>query len=180
MIFEKVASQKSSYFQDIWSEYESTFPPDERRDLDAQLALFQSRHYSLFAILENNVRIGFLSAWKFDGFDFIEHFALREEKRGQGLGTKVIESYLKEAKKVILEVEKPETETQKRRIQFYEKLGFKLNPHDYVQPPYSKDKKPLHLFLMSFPEKLSETDFKKIRIALYKIVYGLQNWDGFL
>jgi hypothetical protein len=49
-----------------------------------------------------------------------------------------------------------------------------------VQPPYSKDKKPLHLFLMSYPEALAEDDFKNVRLVLYKSVYGLQSWDEFL
>ena len=59
-------------------------------------------------------------------------------------------------------------------IKFYEQLGFKLNHFDYIQPSYGKDKKPVPLRLMSYPEMILKTEFYSIRNKLHTIVYGLE------
>ena len=58
-------------------------------------------------------------------------------------------------KPVIIEVEPPANRTAKRRIAFYEKLGLKLFPCDYVQPAYDPDKATVPLYLM---EAAAHTD----------------------
>lgn len=46
-----------------------------------------------------------------------------------------MEEYIRQSgKPVLLEVEPPLGEMEQRRIGFYERLGFHLNPYAYVQP----------------------------------------------
>jgi hypothetical protein len=57
---------------------------------------------------------------------------------------------------MLLEVEPGEDEISRRRILFYERLGMKLCPFDYKQPPYRKNEKPFPMLIMSFPHELSK------------------------
>ncbi|MDD5340622.1 MAG: GNAT family N-acetyltransferase [Candidatus ainarchaeum sp.] len=166
----------SEHFRGVWELYESAFPPDERRDLGRQNALFKRPEYLLFAALdEKNTVAGFLSLWEFGGFVFMEHLAVQGHMRGKGFGTEIIKAYMSGCKKnVVLEVERPGTEIQKRRIAFYERLGFKLNHHDYIQPPYGPGKNPVPMRLMSYPGTISEKEFPLLRKDIHLVVYGLK------
>ena len=86
-----------------------------------------------------------------------------------------MKQYITQAKeKIVLEIERPKTREQKRRIKFFEGLGFKLLPYDYLQPSYGRVKRPVSLFIMTFPEKIREAEFLEIREQVHKVVYGLK------
>lgn len=75
---------------------------------------------------------------------------------------------------IVVEVERPNTDITQRRIEFYKKVGFKLNKYDYIQPPYGVGKNPVPMFLMTFPNKIKESEFILIRKKLHSDVYGLK------
>ncbi|MMZ64037.1 hypothetical protein D1872_263320 [compost metagenome] len=75
---------------------------------------------------------------------------------------------------IILEVEPPEEEMARRRIGFYERLGFCLNAFDYVQPPLRQNAEELKLLIMSYPSPLTLQQFKDYRPILYREVYGVE------
>src|SRR5512135_774110 len=131
-----VDDPSSIWFGEVWRIYESSFPPDERRSLERQLPLFQNKRYSLLAAVEGGRVLGFISAWELEGFSFIEHIAISEAERGRGAGTWIMKEFLSGRMMAILEVEPPRVPLQKRRVAFYERLGFRLNGQDYIQPPY--------------------------------------------
>jgi ribosomal protein S18 acetylase RimI-like enzyme len=166
----------SPFFHDLWALYESAFPSDERRDLERQKALFKRPEYRLFAALAGKDEpVGLLSLWEFEGFVFMEHLAVKEKLRGKGVGTAIIGLYMSSCRKnVILEVEKPGTEVQKKRVAFYERLGFKRNAHSYTQPSYGPGKKPVSMLLMSYPGTISEKEYPMLRKDIHTIVYGLK------
>ena len=73
---------------------------------------------------------------------------------------------------VILEAEPPElNETARRRVAFYERLGFNLNPHEYYQPPYKPVGRPVRLVIMSAPKALTDEEFFRARTVLYRDAY---------
>ena len=111
--------------------YNESFPPDERRELKDFLAS--------------------LSYWTFEGYTYIEHFAVVPEHRGKRIGALMLNHLFKEVSpNVLIEVEKPEGEEQKRRIKFYERNGFRVREEfDYTQPAYSSDKSPVEMLLMT-------------------------------
>jgi ribosomal protein S18 acetylase RimI-like enzyme len=167
----------SRLFPAFWELYESAFPPDERRDAKRQEALFKRPEYRLFAAFDEKSRglSGFLSLWEFAGFVFMEHLAVQAPLRGKGMGAEILRRYMSGcSKSVVLEVERPESEIQKRRVAFYERLGFRLNRHDYVQPPYGPGKRPVPMLLMSYPRAISEKEFPLLREHIHLIVYGLK------
>ncbi len=63
-------------------------------------------------------------------------------------------------KPVILESEHGVTDIQKRRLGFYERLGFKINDYDYIQPSYHGGEG-VPLKILSYPALLSKTEFEE-------------------
>lgn len=177
MPLEKIVDTSSVWFNDVWRIYESSFPADERRDLQGQIDVLRNPQYTLFAFCAGRDVQGLLAVWDFDAFSFIEHFAVREELRSKWIGTSILQSYLSKTsrtgRKIVLETEMPEaSEIAQRRVRFYERLGFVLNRHNYIQPAYSAEKKPVPLFLMSYPTAINEAEFIEIRRMLHTTVYN--------
>jgi GNAT superfamily N-acetyltransferase len=174
MRLERIIDPGSAAFQQIWKIYESSFPIDERRTLDQQKHLFANSLYSLLAAYASDTSpTGFISSWKVADFHFIEHMAIREIERKKGAGTRMLHAFMSGKRKIILEAENPESGEQKLRIRFYQNAGFRLNNYDYLQPPYGLDKKPVHLLLLSHPDKLDALEFYNVRNLLHRTVYGL-------
>lgn len=174
MEFIKLENSYSQEFKEAWRVYESSFPSDERRALGLQKELFKNKLYNFFIVLKDKVLVAIIADWDFEDFLFVEHIAVKKIFRGKGIGTELFKEYIsKNKRKIVLEVEKPETEIAAKRIKFYEKMGFKLNNFGYIQPPYGKDKNPVPLFLMTYPEKINESEFSSIRVKLHSVVYGL-------
>lgn len=129
--------------------YEQSFPPEERRDWCALPV--DNPAFKLWAIVDDDideepVEVGLVTVWEFDGFSYVEHFAVQPGLRGAGVGSWVL-SQLREP--VILEVEPAgSTPEAERRIRFYERNGFRVLDVPYVQPPYSPELSELELKLM--------------------------------
>ena len=77
-------------------------------------------------------------------------------------------------KPAVLEVEKPDDELSQRRIRFYQRLGFVLSPRPYTQPPYSPDRHPLELRLMSYGEIDLDQTFDLVVTRIHNRVYGVE------
>lgn len=175
MEFKKLNNPDSAEFKEAWGIYESSLPPDERRPLSRQLKILDNRKYAFFAVYEKRQIIGILATWKFDNFILIEHLAVKKGLRGRGLGMQLMKEFMsKNHGRFILETERPRTRIAKKRIRFYEKLGFILNRHEYVQPAYGKGKRPIRMILMSYPNRISGKEFPEIRKDIHMMVYGLE------
>lgn len=136
--------------------YNESFPPDERRELKDEEHLtnfikMKGGKFNAFAAKDGDLFLAFLSYWTFEGYTYIEHFAVVPEHRGKRIGALMLNHLFKEVSpNVLIEVEKPEGEEQKRRIKFYERNGFCVREEfDYTQPAYSSDKSPVEMLLMT-------------------------------
>lgn len=162
-------------FNEVWKIYESAFPEDERRSLQQQQKILNNCLYNFTPIYNNGSLVGFVAFWLLKDFIFIEHLAIDKNLRGKGYGAQITKNIIsKYDKKIILEVEKPNTNQAKRRIDFYEKLGFCLNKYDYTQPAYNPNKKAVPLYLMSYPKKISKKEFTKVNTILYEKIYSTE------
>ncbi|MGF3141238.1 GNAT family N-acetyltransferase [Facklamia sp. P13064] len=160
-------------FTAIWNIYESSFPEDEKRSLNLQLEILKNPNYQMKALEDDGRVVGFISFWDIGEYVFIEHFAIDDSFRGRNYGSKFLNTFLNEAdKKIVLEVEKPEDNITKRRINFYQRLDFKLNAYDYTQPPLEEGKNAIPLLLMTYPEAMDQEQFNKVKEALYRVVYA--------
>ena len=121
--------------------------------------------------------LGFLTYWTFEGFIYIEHFAVNPEFRGKRIGTDMLCHLFKTVgENVLIEVEKPETDEARRRIAFYERNGFRLRTDiNYVQPPYSAGQTGLEMMLMTHGDvKLHDTrDLREMLTEVYNVNHGL-------
>ncbi len=161
-------------FDSIFSIIEESFPADEYRDYDDHKRLFDRSAFTIYVIPDDEEQSikAFITLWEFDDFAYIEHFAVSQKYRNQGLGGELLNYLAKNLNgTVCLEVEPPVTETAKRRIGFYERNGFTLNEYPYIQPAFSKDKKPVELMIMTSNGKVSKEEFELIKSTLYKEVY---------
>ncbi len=154
--------------------YESSFPTDERRMFDTVIKLTATEpDFSLYAIMHDDEPVGLFSSWNMGQFMFIEHFAVSQQYRGWGIGQQVLESWLAgQSLPVVLEVERPEDEMSRRRIAFYERIGLRHWPVDYVQPAYAIDKNPVPMHLMTQGNIDLDEMLDEVRRQLYQKVYA--------
>ena len=129
--------------------------------------------FNIHQIFDDQKIIGLITIWNLLNFTFIEHFAIEKSFQGKGVGSQVIRQIIEgKSSKVILEVEEPTDKPTRRRITFYERLGFSVCESIYYQPPYSMGKSKVKMVLMSFPDKITSLEFIEIKTQLYREVYG--------
>lgn len=166
---------KKNEFTNIYKIMEEAFPKAEIRSYHKSLSLLDHSKYRIFTIknCKDNIN-AFIADWQFKHFRFVEHFAVAKNSRGLGLGSKTMKKYLAlEDKPVFLEVEDLKTVEAKRRISFYENLGFILNDFGYIQPPLQKTDKKIPLSIMSYPKPISKKQFPQIKEKVFSSVYNL-------
>lgn len=157
---------------DLWQIYTEAFPECERRNFKQQQEVLKNPNYQVKPVYKDNALVGFYAYWNLDSFIFLEHFAINRKYRGRGYGSRVIKGLTKKtSRRIILEVERPETPSAEKRIRFYQRMGFKLHPYRYHQPPYQPKQPVVPLLLMSYPTELGPTDFIQVTRKLYQEVY---------
>jgi ribosomal protein S18 acetylase RimI-like enzyme len=162
-------------FEVIWDIFVKSFSEDERRVKKKQYALLQNPLYHLETYELEGLTVAYIAYWDFGDFLYVEHLAAEPEMRGQGIGGKMLKDLINQTGKLtVLESEKPEDRISKRRIGFYERLGFKVNSYEYFQPSYGDGKEELALFFLSSPRLLLAEEFENIRRTIYSNVYNKQ------
>jgi len=158
----------------IENTYNTSFPETERRAFSLVRGLLKENSlFSMNALQRDGQYAGFITAWQLDGFTYVEHFAIDESARNGGIGGKAMKQFMDLCEKpIVLEVEIPVDEMSKRRIGFYERLGFVLDDHEYHQPPYRNGESWLEMRLMSFGQLELDSSFEKVKDRIYKHVYN--------
>lgn len=148
------------------------FPPEERRSMDEVRRVLCGELLEMLTLEEGGNILGLLQVWNLEEMVFLEHFAIDKDRRGRGLGTKLLH-YVWEywGKPVILEVEPPEGETQRKRIAFYERNGFCLSDYPYLMPNLQGSGPALPLLLMSKPHSLTWSQARHCALRLYETAY---------
>lgn len=160
-------------FDEIFTILEEAFPPSERRTKADQKKLMDMEEYSIFGLKERGNLIGFVAEWEGPECRFVEHFVVDAACRGNGVGSRLLNDYHDLSDKpVVLEVEPPENDVQKKRIKFYRKNGYHLSEYSYVQPTINADIKGVPLVLMSYPDRLNDDLFLALKDWLFSTVYN--------
>ena len=169
LVLEKIDKKDFEYFYEIMEE---AFPEDEHRNKDEQRKLFKEELYNVSGYKKNNEVIGFIAYWDFDGFDYIEHFAVKRSYRNKSIGSTLLKKFLdRRKKKVILEVEYPEDKITVSRINFYKRIGFYLNDYEYIQPSYEIGRNEIPLKIMSYKNLIGEDEYNEFKNSVYANVY---------
>ena len=176
MIYNKVLSANDVGIEIVMDIYQTSFPIDERREIDALKYMIDNEDaFTLEAIYDNDTIVGLLSWWNLGEWRYIEHFAVDEQCRGRGIGQKVLMEFLaRNMLPVVLEVEPPVDEFCRRRISFYRTIGFRLHDtYSYTQPPYCRGRNSVELCLMSYnAPALYSLD--EVAGLLHRNVYGVK------
>lgn len=160
--------------------YETSFPLNERRPWEQQQVLMAESSIHLLQLETNNVFVGFVFYWNLEYFTFIEHFAIVDTARGQGMGGMVMKHLAGKYPFIVLEAEPPETsEAARRRISFYKKLGFQLFPFAYRQPPYPPGQAFLPMKLLHNSQACTQANFENVKQVLYETVYHCRDAKPF-
>ena len=159
-------------FPDVYKLMQLSFPPAEFRTYEEELVLFNYSNYKVLVVEENGVIQAFIAEWIFRDIHYIEHFAVNPEIRGHGLGTELMHEYLKQVKtSVVIEVEAADTLIARRRIAFYERLGFALSDIEYIQPSLRETSTDVLLRLMHYPAQISDTALYEAKREIFLTVY---------
>lgn len=165
MKLEKIKTEEFDY---IYSQMQQNFIIDEIRDKIQAYELLSDNSYSIYNIIENDIKVGFITTWELQDFLFVEHFVIYKEFRKKGYGSKALSLVKEIAGLVVLEVEHPLTDTAKKRINFYQNNGFIGNDYNYMQPSYRKGGNKVPLIIMSSTPIIY---IDKVVDSLYKKVY---------
>lgn len=165
-------------FAELYEIMEYSFPPTERGSSRLHQREFERERFRSLCMpyeLNGGKISAFMNYYVFDDFVFLEHFAVARELRGKGIGSKLVQELLsRENKSVVLEAEPAsQSDYAARRIAFYQRLGFNVNPYVYYQPAFSSEYPAIELVLLSCPKPLAEDEFVKVRNILYKEVYRI-------
>lgn len=155
--------------------YLSAFPEQERRELNEWIRLcVDGGAFHGDMICCDGEQCGILTYWDLKSFVYVEHFALDDSVRGQGIGGQAIDALCEHVgKPVVLEVELPVDEMSRRRISFYQRHGFSLCENKYIQPSYHNDGVEVELKIMYRGIKDINSEFNNIVRTIYKQVYGV-------
>lgn len=170
-------SLNSPNFGEYIALYEQSFPIDERREIAELTRIIEQRSdFHIVGAFSDNTFLGFFTYWRWDDHHMAygEHFAIKPEARCGGIGRQVLEHVLALVElPMVIEVE-PDTEPMaRRRVGFYERMGFKLWRNvAYVQPPYSPGRSSMPLMLMSHGH-MTEDTLKHTARLIHQRVYGV-------
>ena len=172
MITIKKLSQNPEEIQFSKDLYEKSFPIEERRDFSLVLDIYKTDLLSLNLIYDNETMVGILNIWDFNDFLYIEHLAVSEQYRNRKIASKVLEQLNTQNKLIVLEVELPNDELSKRRIDFYQRNSFSIQPYPYFQPPYRKGEERIKMHIMTNTQKpINKVKYEEIITIIEKKVY---------
>jgi len=152
----RIINAEDQHFAELWEIYSESFPLNERRTFEQQTDIFNRTQYKVDVYLSDNHVVGFIAFWTTKDFIYIEHFAIAPEVRSKGLGSAILKPFITSKEiPVILEIEPPVDDLTRRRLRFYESLGFMKNNHNHFQPPYHQGDLPLQLIILSYPNQFN-------------------------
>lgn len=172
----RIENSSDTLLDKVEKTYNASFPEAERRAFSLVRGLVDiEQRFSVFTLMKDGEYVGFITAWSFAGFTYIEHFAINPSARNGGVGGQAMRAFMASCgSPIVLEVEIPADEMSVRRIGFYERLGYTLDSHTYFQPPYRKGEPPLEMRLMSYGDINLRQSFEEVKRNLYQYVYGVE------
>lgn len=142
----------------------ASFPPEERRDDEAQRQVMRHPDYRLCVILDGGVPVGVVGYFDAPDFVYFENFCIEPSKRNQGCGSATLRLLTGQlTKSFILEAELPTDELTCRRIAFYKRNGMVENPYPHVQPHYRATDPDLPLVVLTYGKEITQTQYNSFR-----------------
>lgn len=190
MKLEKVVVTTSREFREAMDIYRSSFLQIDRRTTRKFIESTRDPRYDFFVYNSTDQRFdsingvcGFIGKWDLEDFHYVDYFAIKENLRKMGYGTRMLKEFLntlypegKDDRKLFLEVEKSENvKAAEDRIEFYKRAGFVANPYQYeAESTYTQEHgiKPEYIpfLIMSYPTMLDQHEFEKMKEKVQPII----------
>lgn len=151
--------------------YSASFPIFEQRTASQQDDAFCCENYHLNVYYENGIFIGFIAYWDFKDYLYVEHFAINDQIRGKGHGSRILRTFIQSSSKtVLLEIDPVTNEAAKARLRFYERCGFVQNPYAHKHPSYRTEYQPHELVVLTSNRSITEKEYHQFASDLSTIV----------
>ncbi|WP_172731755.1 GNAT family N-acetyltransferase [Pluralibacter gergoviae] len=158
---QKITSVDQALFSRLDSLYAAAFPWHEQREPRAKRAAMADAHYALEAWFDGEQFVGLSGCWVFDGYLYVEHLAVDGALRSQGYGKRLLAQILSREPVTVLEIDPLTTEIARRRLRFYESMGFVANPWPHVHPAYHAQTAGHALIVLSYPTALDAQAYRR-------------------
>jgi len=171
-------AQNMAFWDDCIEIYRESFPEWEREDEAKILQNLRSGIYKMFCYKEESKVLGFyiLDVNTQLNYTLFSFLAVKESKRGLGLGSKLCLHAIEYFHKV-LACSYLFIEAQERQTQLYAKLGFKVLDIDYRVPAFDSTKS-IEMNLMLLQElEITPVTLRPIIKDIFLRGYGLDEDD---
>mgnify|MGYP001028533630 CR=1 FL=1 len=169
--FHSIKDTEDKWYKSFLEIYTISFPVYEQRNPKQQKEAFSDSRYHLIAKIEEEKFISFIAYWEFENYIYIEHLAVNPELRGQNKGSELLKDFADiMSKTIILEIDPLTDEISRKRLVFYEKLGYKTNPYKHFHPPYDKSYTPHQLVVLSLNRQVDQKEYEQFHSDLSHIV----------
>ncbi|AZQ61632.1 GNAT family N-acetyltransferase [Flammeovirga pectinis] len=164
----------SENFNALWDIYLEAFPRDEQRPKEEIISLMDTPNFYFEGIYVEKKCCGLVCYRELGDFIFIEYLAMHANSRGSGAGSAFLHYFIEKynGEKIILEVEHPVEDIQKRRVGFYERKGFHYNDKIFMAPQTIEGGQELPLNFMSYPLLLGTQEYEQVKKLLLDKVYN--------
>lgn len=159
MEFKRITSPADEYFRKAFDLYRISFPEHEQRERREQEAVLPHPSYHCDVIIEEGVFAGIIFYWETPAYVYVEHFAIDTDKRGNNIGSRCLNEFCRLHPLTILEIDPPADTVSNKRKGFYQRLGFRENPHKHAHPAYRPRYAPHELVVMSFPREITTDEY---------------------
>lgn len=151
--------------------YEESFPAEERREINQLRRMIETYDSMYFNAIECDGELsGLFVYWDLGDFYYLEHLAVFPEMRNKKIGQQVLDYVAAHLKGLrLLEVEPTEDEMSTRRVNYYQRNGYKVLDKTYVQPSYHKLEDACPLWIMGNEETPRLTEYaERIKEDVYR------------
>ncbi len=167
----RMMSAEDSSFRELWSLYQDSFPVEEQRPfLWQKEAMLREETFYCLRLEDEKGLAGLLFYWQFPACLYLEHFAIASARRGQGLGHAALSLLHGKGKPVILEIEPVADALTRRRLSFYESLGYVRLPWKHAQLPFRRGGSSVPMELLSYPVAMTEAQVRGFQSRLASVV----------
>ena len=90
MEFRRITGAEHPLYEKAMELYAVSFPEHEQRLPESQRAILQNDAYHFDLILEENQWVGEILYWETADFIYVEHFCMRPQVRGRGMGKRAL------------------------------------------------------------------------------------------
>ena len=169
----RIRSEKKAGYRRAMALYAASFPLHEQRLPDSQEYILGLDDYHMEVIEENGEPLGAIFFWETETFIYVEHFCMEPSVRGRGVGGQVLAKLAERGKCIILEIDPPVDDIDRRRKGFYQRCGFRENPYPHVHPAYRAEFQGHELVVMSCPSELDEDAYQTFFAYLRDVVMAV-------